>query len=229
MILLPFEEPVKRRTKATAVRVTPGVTGVDPVNWRELPGQLPPVSRSTGRRDLVARQGDRISPPQKLHQHANAPRIIEPDQFADPVAERTMQDPHRLAGTQQFLPPQAAAFICFALQGLDDPSRKRHRETLTRRDDPLHAMGSVHASPAIALQVQRNEDVAGKKRHLPPLDPACMAPCLQPQGKKGLELLVAQMKRRALLAFGLALDCEPLLTRKELLAIARDVVYPCMR
>lgn len=180
----------------------------------------PLASCLAGRDDLATRHDDGSSPAQEFDEHTDAPRIIERNQFPQSITERTGLDPHRLADAQRCLMAQAAPLVGFALPGFDHSSRQRHGAFISAgRHQLLYANGAVDAAPLVAIEIKRDEEVAGKKRHAPDLDPVCVTPRLLPQGKERPESLVAQLGRRTVFAVALAPDGEPSLAGQQLSAV----------
>jgi hypothetical protein len=172
------------------------------------------------RHDVATRQDDGNSPAKEFDQEMDASGIIEIDKFPQSITQRAGLDPDRLTDAQRFHTPQAALVIGFASPHFDDPSRQRHGTGVSAgRHQPLYANGAVDAAPLIVIEVQRDEEIAEKKRHAPDFDPACVAPCLLPQGQKRLESLVVELDRRTMFAVAFALDGEPPLAWQQLSAV----------
>jgi hypothetical protein len=177
------------------------------------PGEKPPRRKghSSGRRGhswraVLRRRGEQSRSrhdgdlaPHRIQKKLDASRAVDSLKFADHLSERSGQDFHLLARLQTFVKVNEPGEIGECHQPLDDPGRDQ-RWKFAYHQQAHHAERAVHRAPAMALQIERNEEVVGKQRRPYHAKLSGMADALQEQRQKRAKALRVQLRGGADLA-----------------------------
>src|SRR5690242_11648646 len=174
--------------QATALRVKTLFT-----RWTKLNARLDAAVR---RDDVFLGQHSRYVPTHDLQQHTHTTGAVQPFQSSDHIAEHSCHDTHGFTRTH-IRPPLYDRHIVTGLQKCLYDSDRYRRRTFALHHQSRNAVGTVHAAPAIAREIKRNEKVTGEERDQYGFGLARVAADLSPARQEHFKILVDQMRRSA--------------------------------
>ena len=161
-----------------------------------------------GRQRVIPVQAHRHLAAENIQQHPDASGIIQAVDDAKLFGEGPGGKAHRRADFQVRTQLQQALGIGERQHGFDDARRHRAGQ-VAGHDQGGNAERAVDAAPAIAVQVEEDEQVAGKERGGDGRELARMADGLAALGQEGAEFLLLELRLRPLLGILPRLDGVP--------------------
>ncbi len=158
-----------------------------------------------------ARQRDPDLTAHDVEQQTHAAVAVEALQEPDLLGEGAGQDANLLPHGQAATPIEAQdiAAVGQGDQRLDDAARRRLWPVATHHYQARDAEGAVDAAPAIAVEVENDEEITRKDRRQNIFHFARMATSLEAAWQEGAKALILELLLRARLAVRQAMDREP--------------------
>ena len=186
-------------------------------------------TRLAGRDEVRTPNDRRNSSAHDFKQYTHASGPVKANEHAKLLSERTADHPHALASRETPIEATDASLIDGVQDRLHDAAWDGHGR-FVRSDEPRHSKGSVHRAPAIAIEIERDEQISRESgsAHMPHF--ARVANRARYSRKENAKALSLELRRRARLAVGQgsrdvpSLACRKLVVRShspDVLQLAR--------
>ena len=145
---------------------------------------------------------------QDIEEDSDAPRIVQPLENSKLLGERAGAHPHRRTDLPVRVEVKDAVVTRQSHHRFDDALRCRAGE-ISSHNEAGHSKGAVDASPALAVHIEGNEEIAREERGNDSAKLSCMPNRLLTLWQKGPEQLVGQLRVRSLLGEWQGMDRIP--------------------